>query len=94
MGDALQAWAEASKAKAEVSMAKAERYRARSVEATSSSVTSADYTLNKCVTTLDEIDGISDDAYMKALEKFKDADWREMFISMSSDRKKAWLARL
>ena len=87
MGDALQAWAEASKAKAE-------RYRARSVEATSSYVTSADFTLSKCVTTLDEIDGISDDAYMKALEKFKDADWREMFMTMSTDRKKAWLARL
>ena len=31
---------------------------------------------------------------MKAVEKFKDPDWREIFVNMSMDRKKAWLARL
>ncbi|XP_062075958.1 protein ALP1-like [Humulus lupulus] len=34
---------------------------------------------------------VSDDAYMKAVEKFKDPDWREIFINMSTIRKRAWI---
>jgi len=43
---------------------------------------------------LDELEDISDDAYGKALEKFKDPDWREMFIAMSNERKRGWVIRL
>lgn len=80
MGDAL-VWAEAS-------MAKAEWYRARSVETTSH--VASDYSPAKCV----EIKDISDVIYMKALIKFKDDDWREMFIAMPNDRRHGWLNRL
>ena len=85
MGEALLAWAKAS-------LAKAERYRDRSVEATSR-VTS-NYSLTKCVTVLDEMEDIPHDAYGKALEKFMNPDWREVFIAMSVERKRGWVLRL
>ncbi|CAL5183411.1 unnamed protein product [Lathyrus oleraceus] len=85
MGEALSAWAKAS-------LAKAERYRDRSVEATSR-VTS-DCSLTKCVTVLDEMEDIPHDAYGKALEKFMNPDWREVFIAMSVERKRGWVLRL
>ena len=64
MGDALAARAQAS---------------SKIVEATSSHVT-PNCSLTKCVTALEEIRDISYDIYVKALEKFKDGDWREMFM--------------
>ncbi|AES90490.2 Myb/SANT-like DNA-binding domain protein [Medicago truncatula] len=67
--------------------------RGKIVEASSSHVTK-DCSLTKCVVALEEIEDISDDIYGKALEKFKDPDWREMFIAMSKDRKCGWLYRL
>ncbi|KAL6565400.1 hypothetical protein OROGR_002351 [Orobanche gracilis] len=86
MGDALAAWADASKARAE-------RYRGQSMEATSSLLT-ADYSMTKCVTSLGEIEGLSVDTYMKACEKFKEAEYREMFLPMPTEMRQAWLNRL
>ncbi|KAJ1408072.1 Myb/SANT-like DNA-binding domain protein [Sesbania bispinosa] len=85
MGEALSAWAEASKAKAE-------QYKVKSMEVTSSRM--PNHSITKCVTALEEIGDILDDVYMKALEKFREPDWREMFLAMSSDRRRAWLFRL
>ncbi|CAK8539579.1 unnamed protein product [Lathyrus sativus] len=77
----------------QTSLAKAERYMdTTKVEA--SSYAASNYSLTKCVTALEEIPDISDDIYGKALKKFKDPDWREMFIAMSDDRKRGWLLRL
>ncbi|XP_050906932.1 uncharacterized protein LOC127120522 isoform X2 [Lathyrus oleraceus] len=84
MGDALSGRVQ--------TLAKAERYMDRNVEATS--YVASDYSLTKCVSALEEIQDISDDIYGKALKKFKDPDWREMFIAMSDDRKRGWLLRL
>ncbi|CAJ2678338.1 unnamed protein product [Trifolium pratense] len=67
--------------------------RAKIVETGSSHVI-GDCSLTKCVVTLEEISDISDDIFGKALEKFKDPDWREMFIAMSSVRRRGWLFRL
>ncbi|CAJ2678340.1 unnamed protein product [Trifolium pratense] len=67
--------------------------RAKIVEASSSHLT-VDCSLTKCVVALEEIRDISDDIFGKALEKFKDPDWREMFIAMSNDRRRGWLLRL
>jgi hypothetical protein len=67
--------------------------RAKIVEASSSHVT-RDCSLTMCVVALEEIKDISDDIFGKALEKFKDPDWREMFIAMSNDRRRGWLFRL
>ncbi|XP_058762493.1 uncharacterized protein LOC131635877 [Vicia villosa] len=50
--------------------------------------------LTKCVTVLDEIGDIPQDAYGKALEKFLNPDWREMFIAMSIERKRGWVLGL
>jgi hypothetical protein len=84
MGEALSAWAKASLAKA--------RYRDRSVEATSR--VTLDCSLAKCVAALEELEGISDDAYGKALEKLISPEWREVFIAMSNERKHGWVLRL
>lgn len=81
MGDAFSRQVQTSLAKVE-----------RKAEATSD--VASDYSLTKCVTGLEEIPDISDDIYGKALKKFKDPDWREMFIAMSNDRKRGWLLRL
>ncbi|XP_045819331.1 putative F-box/FBD/LRR-repeat protein At1g78760 isoform X1 [Trifolium pratense] len=67
--------------------------QAKIVEASSSHLT-VDCSLTKCVVALEEIRDISDDIFGKALEKFKDPDWREMFIAMSNDRRRGWLFRL
>ena len=94
MGDALQEWAKTKKAKIEVSFAKAERCkRVKNVVENSSSIV-VDFSLTRCVRLLEEIDQINDDTYLKAIERFRDQDWREIFVNMSMDRKKAWLARL
>lgn len=85
MGKAFSTWAKSS-------LVKAERYRDRSVEATSR-VTSY-CSLTKCVTVLDEMEDIPHDAYGKALEKFMNPDWREVFIVMSVEKKRGWILRL
>ncbi|XP_061343569.1 uncharacterized protein At2g29880-like [Gastrolobium bilobum] len=92
MGDALQAQADASKARLEASLAN-EGYKSKSVEATSS-VTSVDCSVDYCVDALNEMENVSDDAYIKALEKFTSHEWRRMFLKMPIERKKAWVERL
>ncbi|XP_073221565.1 uncharacterized protein [Cicer arietinum] len=91
MGHALAAWAQASLARAEkYSRDKSkDKSRDRSVEATSR--VTFDCSLTKCVAALEEIEGIPDDIYGKTLEKFKDPDWREMFMAMSKERKRGWV---
>ncbi|XP_054782610.1 L10-interacting MYB domain-containing protein-like [Prosopis cineraria] len=82
MTEALAAWAEASKVRAE-------KYKGgKSVEANS------EYTVAKCVIALEEIEGIRADIFVKALEKFRKYDWREMFLTMSVDGKRKWLDML
>jgi hypothetical protein len=67
--------------------------RGKIVEASSSHVT-GDCSLIKCMVALEEIRDISNDIFGKALDKFKDPDWRKMFIAMSSDRRRRWLHQL
>ncbi|CBI31047.3 unnamed protein product, partial [Vitis vinifera] len=94
MSDALQAWTEATKAKTKASLAKVERYKkAKNLEENNFTI-NLDFFLTICVHLLERIEQIDNDNYMKAVEKFKDPDWREIFVNMSMDRKKAWLARL
>ncbi|KAL5723758.1 hypothetical protein ACHQM5_007114 [Ranunculus cassubicifolius] len=52
------------------------------------------YTIEDCMDVLEMIEGISDESYNNVLEKFKDEDWRKMFIKMSAPRRKMWLDRL
>ncbi|CAJ2638893.1 unnamed protein product [Trifolium pratense] len=78
--------AEASKAKSDAILAERERFKSRSANDT--------YSITECVTVLNEIEDVTDDIYMKALEKFMDPGWREAFLAMPNDRRKAWLVRL
>ena len=64
------------------------------MEAINSSIISANYSIPKCISTLDAIIGISYDTYIKVVDKFLNSNWKEIFMSMSLDRKKASLDRL
>ncbi|KAK7391286.1 hypothetical protein VNO78_19700 [Psophocarpus tetragonolobus] len=87
MGEALAAWAEASKAKTD-------RYRSKSMEVATSHVTVPDYFITKCINMLIEIEDLLDDIYVKAIEKFKEPEYREVFIVLTDARKLVWLNRI
>lgn len=70
--DALQAWAEESKASMEASLLKAEKYRAEVTR-------SVDFSVAKCMDTLNEMENVSNYTYFKVLENFLCADWRGCF---------------
>ena len=53
-----------------------------------------DFFLARCVRVLEEIEQVEYDTYTKAMEKFKDQDWIEIFVNKFMDKKKAWLDRL
>ena len=80
------AHAEKSKAKPDAILAERERFKSRSINNT--------YSISVCVTVLNKIEDVTNDIYMKALEKFMDRGWREAFLAMPNDRRKAWLVRL
>ncbi|XP_054791471.1 uncharacterized protein LOC129297126 [Prosopis cineraria] len=82
--EALAAWTEATKAKAE-------RYKGeRRKEATSSS---SDYSLAKCVIALEEMGDDAEYGFVEALKILKsDPEWREIFLTMTYDKKKRWLS--
>ncbi|KAF7800955.1 L10-interacting MYB domain-containing protein [Senna tora] len=94
MGDAIQAWAEASRARTEVQLAKLEILRDKRSETSSSGNTACGYSMDKCVSALNDIASVSADIYMKAMDKFVDPTLTEMFMSMPLNMKKIWLDRL
>ena len=94
MSDVLQAWMKAAKAKTEVSLVRVERYKKAKCTEETNFITNLDFSITRCMRLLEKIEQIDDDTYMKVVEKFKDQNWREIFVNMSMDRKKAWLARL
>jgi hypothetical protein len=80
------AHAEESKAKSDAILAERERFKSRSINDT--------YSIIECVSVLNKIEDVTNDIYMKALEKFMDRGWREAFLAMPNDRRKGWLVRL
>ena len=46
------------------------------------------------MTTLQTIDLIDNDKYLKSIEKFTTPKWRNIFMNMPVERKNAWLDRL
>jgi hypothetical protein len=80
------AHAEASKPRSDAILAERERFKSRSINDT--------YSITECVTILNKIEDVTDDIYVKALEKFMDPGWREAFLAMPNDRRKGWLVRL
>ncbi|XP_062085640.1 L10-interacting MYB domain-containing protein-like [Humulus lupulus] len=91
MSDAIVAWTEVAKVRAEATLAKAKKYKSTTEGGGSQN---HEFSLTNCMQILEGMEEVSDDAYMKAVEKFKDPDWREIFINMSTIRKRAWLDRL
>ncbi|XP_034710795.1 L10-interacting MYB domain-containing protein-like [Vitis riparia] len=100
MEAALKAWAEASKARTETSQARTKALLARTKRyesGTSNEVTSVgtnDFSITKCMIALQTIDLLDNDKYLKAIEKFTTPEWREIFMNMPDERKRAWLDRL
>jgi len=84
--NALVAWTRASEAKLAFLLAEKERFKSRSINASSS--------ITECVTTLDKIEDVTDDIYMKACEKIMDPHRREVFLAMPTHRRKGCLVRL
>ncbi|PSS14020.1 L10-interacting MYB domain-containing protein [Actinidia chinensis var. chinensis] len=52
------------------------------------------FSITNCVKCLEAIEGVDSITYIKAIKMFKDADWREMFMAMSAERRLVWLASL
>ncbi|XP_028080858.1 L10-interacting MYB domain-containing protein-like [Camellia sinensis] len=52
------------------------------------------FSITNCVKCLEAIEGVDSSTYIKAIKMFKDLDWREMFMAMSSERRLVWLASL
>lgn len=85
----LEILASSLSARAERDLAKAKKYKEMPDQATR-----APYSIDECMDELENLDDVSDTSYIKALEKFKDPDWRIMFVKMSLVRKKSWLKSL
>ncbi|XP_027191487.1 L10-interacting MYB domain-containing protein-like [Cicer arietinum] len=94
MGHALVAWAQASLARAEKYSRDKSKDKSRDMSVEATSRVTFDCSITKCVAALEEIEDIPDDIYRRTLEKFKDSDWKEMFMAMSKERKRGWVLRL
>ena len=101
MGNALKAWVEASKAryeafkaKIEALLARAKRYKGGTSTEATSSLGTHEFSTTKCMATLENIGLLDNEKYMKVVEKFTSAEWREIFMTMLDERKKGWIDRL
>nr|GEX70929.1 hypothetical protein [Tanacetum cinerariifolium] len=52
------------------------------------------FSITNCVKCLESIQDVDAAIYIKAIKLFKDVDWREMFMAMSPQRRRDWLASL
>ncbi|PON99147.1 hypothetical protein TorRG33x02_050070 [Trema orientale] len=50
--------------------------------------------LKESVAALNEVEGISGEAYAKAIEKFENEVWRALFLEMPANRRKDWVWNL
>uniref|UniRef100_A0A5B7BSW8 Uncharacterized protein n=1 Tax=Davidia involucrata TaxID=16924 RepID=A0A5B7BSW8_DAVIN len=78
MDTTLDAWTS-------VSLAKAVKYKSK--ETGASSKENDPYSIRQCMEVLDSLDSVDGIQYIKACRMFKDAEWREMFITMPPNRK-------
>ena len=100
MGEVLKDWVKASKAKTKTSqfrtralLARAQRYKSGTSSEATSTCTNH-FSITKYMTTLQTIDLLDNDKYLKAIDKFTTPKWKEIFMNMPVERKKAWLDRL
>lgn len=69
-------------------MAAAAKLRAEAVKAFHSK-----FSISDCVKALDELQGISDQVYLAALDLFSNRDARETFLTLKVDKRLIWLQR-
>ncbi|GKC00480.1 hypothetical protein Tco_0986616 [Tanacetum coccineum] len=88
--DALvDVWSESMVARKEIYLAKAERYKGHSSEATLD-----EFSIDSCMSALNATPGVSKTCYLKALDRFVDANWRKIFLLMTEERRSDWLESL
>lgn len=85
-------WAASLDARKERDLALAEKYKAHCDKG--NNIQLEPYSIDECMDVLDKMENVSGATYNKALEKFKDPDWRRMFMRMPNERKKTWLEGL
>ncbi|OVA04835.1 Myb/SANT-like domain [Macleaya cordata] len=90
MDDALEAWTKSLSAKTEATLARTEHIKNKESSSSVREVAS----IEDCMELLDSMDGVEDDVYVKAIEKFTNSDWRRIFIKMPDSRRRMWLDRL
>ncbi|XP_030950683.1 uncharacterized protein LOC115974449 [Quercus lobata] len=92
--DAIRAFSEYSKLRSEARVAMMKEKEKRKQQEGKSATPYHEFSLPNCVIALKNLGAIDDNTYRLAMDKFVSADWREIFMSMSNARKKAWLDRL
>ncbi|XP_015874535.3 uncharacterized protein LOC107411462 [Ziziphus jujuba] len=85
IGDALKEWADAMQ---ETNITPPTSKRV------DTSLRYSAFSITNCVKCLESIEGVDGGTYIKAIKMFKDADWREMFMAMSAERRLLWLNSL
>ncbi|PQQ06240.1 L10-interacting MYB domain-containing protein isoform X2 [Prunus yedoensis var. nudiflora] len=90
MDEAIEAWAKSLNAKTKVSLARLKRKGEKEVSSPYRELSS----IEDCMEILEAMEGVNDDAYVKALDKFTNSDWRKMFVKMSDPRRRVWLNSL
>ena len=85
LDDALEAWTKSLSAKTEASLAKASRMRNQ--EGSSSEP----YSIDSCMDALEAMGDVTNEAYIEACKMFVLPEWRNMFMKMSEERKRAWM---
>lgn len=88
--ETIEAWAKSLNSKIEVSLAKLSRKSEKEVAFPYKELGS----IEDCMEILEAMEGVNDDAYVKALDKFTSSDWRRMFVKMSDSRRRVWLKSL
>ena len=52
------------------------------------------YTIEECVQVVETLGDIDHATFIKLMDKFIIVEWRRLFLSMSDERRRAWLANL
>ena len=89
--DAIRAFSECSKLRSEARVAMMKEKEKCKQQEGKSATPYDEYSLPNCVIALKNLGAIDNNTNRLAMDKFVSADWREIFMSMSNARKKAWL---
>ncbi|PIA33812.1 hypothetical protein AQUCO_04000110v1 [Aquilegia coerulea] len=84
-------WASSLEARTQKDLAKASKFKDDHSSNKATSPISDPYTIEECMDVLEMMEDVTDESYNKVLEKFKDKDWRKIFMKMSAPRRKMWV---